>query len=53
MLYRCAPRGAPTAGYIHADSGKRYVLVAIVNHSHANAARPAIDVLIDWTIQDK
>lgn len=41
------------AGYIHAQSGKRYVLVAIVNHAHANAARPALDALIDWAAQDK
>ena len=40
------------AGYIHARSGKRYVLVAIVNHAHANASRPALDALIDWATQD-
>jgi len=40
------------AGYVHAQSGKRYVLVAIVNHPNANAARPAMDVLIDWTTKD-
>jgi len=41
------------AGYIDAASGKRYVLVAMVNHPNANAARPAIDALIDWTAQDR
>jgi D-alanyl-D-alanine carboxypeptidase/D-alanyl-D-alanine-endopeptidase (penicillin-binding protein 4) len=40
------------AGYVHAASGKRYVLVAIVNHSQAAAARPAIEALIDWTARD-
>jgi D-alanyl-D-alanine carboxypeptidase/D-alanyl-D-alanine-endopeptidase (penicillin-binding protein 4) len=40
------------AGYVHARSGKRYVLVAVVNHSHANAARPAMDALIDWATKD-
>ena len=40
------------AGYVHAASGKRYCLVAIVNHANANAARPAINALIDWTEQD-
>jgi D-alanyl-D-alanine carboxypeptidase/D-alanyl-D-alanine-endopeptidase (penicillin-binding protein 4) len=40
------------AGYVHAASGKRYVLVAIVNHPNANAARPAIDALIDWAAKD-
>jgi len=41
------------AGYVHAASGKRYVLVALINHSNANAARPAIDALVDWAIQDQ
>ncbi|MDI1246167.1 MAG: D-alanyl-D-alanine carboxypeptidase/D-alanyl-D-alanine-endopeptidase [Rhodoferax sp.] len=40
------------AGYVHATSGKRYVLVAIVNHPNANAARPALDALIDWAVMD-
>ena len=41
------------AGYVHAASGKRYVLVALINHPNANAARPAIDALVDWTVQDR
>jgi D-alanyl-D-alanine carboxypeptidase/D-alanyl-D-alanine-endopeptidase (penicillin-binding protein 4) len=41
------------AGYVHAASGKRYVLVAIVNHANANAARPAIDALVDWAMKDR
>ncbi len=40
------------AGYVHAASGKGYVLVAIVNHPNAGAVRPALDALIDWTVQD-
>ena len=40
------------AGYVHAASGKRYVLVAIANHANANAARPALDALLDWTVKD-
>lgn len=40
------------AGYVHATSGKRYVLVAVVNHPNANAARPALDALIDWAARD-
>lgn len=40
------------AGYVLAASGKRYVLVAIVNHPNAPAARPAIEALIDWTAKD-
>ena len=40
------------AGYVHAPSGKRYVLVAIINHANANAARPALDALLDWAMKD-
>ena len=40
------------AGYVHAASGKRYVLVAIANHPQAGAARAAIEALIDWTARD-
>lgn len=40
------------AGYVHAASGKRYVLVAIVNHPNAGAVRPALDALIDWAVMD-
>ena len=41
------------AGFVHAASGRRYVLVAIVNHPNAAAARPAIDALVDWTARDQ
>jgi len=40
------------AGFVHAASGKRYVLVAIANHPQAAMARPAIEALIDWTARD-
>jgi D-alanyl-D-alanine carboxypeptidase/D-alanyl-D-alanine-endopeptidase (penicillin-binding protein 4) len=43
---------AGVAGYVHAASGKRYVLVAIANHPQAHAARPAIEALIDWAARD-
>ena len=43
---------AGVAGYVHADSGKRYVLVAIANHPNANAARPAIEALVEWAAKD-
>ncbi|MFZ2737267.1 MAG: D-alanyl-D-alanine carboxypeptidase/D-alanyl-D-alanine-endopeptidase [Burkholderiaceae bacterium] len=43
---------AGVAGYVLGESGKRYILVVIVNHPQANLARPAIDALIDWTIKD-
>jgi len=41
------------AGYIHASSGKRYVLVAIINHPNAAAARPALEALVDWAADDR
>jgi serine-type D-Ala-D-Ala carboxypeptidase/endopeptidase (penicillin-binding protein 4) len=41
------------AGYVLGASGKRYVLVAIVNHPNAGAARPALDALVQWTIDDR
>lgn len=40
------------AGYVLADSGRRYVLVAIVEHPQAGAARPALEALLHWTIAD-
>jgi D-alanyl-D-alanine carboxypeptidase/D-alanyl-D-alanine-endopeptidase (penicillin-binding protein 4) len=40
------------AGYVLADSGRRYVLVALVEHPQAGAARPALDALLHWTIAD-
>ncbi len=43
---------AAVAGYVHGQSGKRYVLVAIINHGNANAARAAFAALIDWAARD-
>ena len=40
------------AGYVHGYSGQRYVLVAMVNHPNAGAARPVLDALVDWVAQD-
>jgi D-alanyl-D-alanine carboxypeptidase/D-alanyl-D-alanine-endopeptidase (penicillin-binding protein 4) len=40
------------AGYVLSDSGRRYVLVAIVNHAQAKAVRPALDALVQWTLRD-
>lgn len=44
---------AAVAGFVHGHSGRRYVLVAIANHANANAARPAIEALIEWTVKDQ
>ena len=38
------------AGYVHGKGGQRWVLVALINHPNANAARPALDALLDWTV---
>ena len=43
---------AGIAGYVLSNSGRRYVLVAIVNHPQAGAARPALDALVQWTMRD-
>jgi D-alanyl-D-alanine carboxypeptidase/D-alanyl-D-alanine-endopeptidase (penicillin-binding protein 4) len=43
---------AAVAGFVHAESGRRYVLVAIVNHPNANAARPALEALVEWVAAD-
>jgi D-alanyl-D-alanine carboxypeptidase/D-alanyl-D-alanine-endopeptidase (penicillin-binding protein 4) len=43
---------AAVAGYVLGDSGRRYVLVAIVNHPQAGASRPALDALVQWAIHD-
>jgi serine-type D-Ala-D-Ala carboxypeptidase/endopeptidase (penicillin-binding protein 4) len=40
------------AGYVLANSGKRYVVVVIINQPGATAARTAIDVVLDWAIKD-
>jgi D-alanyl-D-alanine carboxypeptidase/D-alanyl-D-alanine-endopeptidase (penicillin-binding protein 4) len=42
------------AGYVEGNSGKRYVLVALINHANANteAARAAMETLVDWTAKD-
>ena len=40
------------AGYLLAPSGRRYVLVGIVNHPDAAAARPALEALIEWAAND-
>jgi serine-type D-Ala-D-Ala carboxypeptidase/endopeptidase (penicillin-binding protein 4) len=41
---------AGVAGYVLADDGRRYVVVAIINHPNANGARGALDALARWTL---
>jgi D-alanyl-D-alanine carboxypeptidase/D-alanyl-D-alanine-endopeptidase (penicillin-binding protein 4) len=43
---------AGVAGYVLSDDGRRYVLVALINHPNANAARPALDALVQWSLRD-
>ncbi|MES1162744.1 MAG: D-alanyl-D-alanine carboxypeptidase/D-alanyl-D-alanine-endopeptidase, partial [Rhizobacter sp.] len=45
---------AGIAGYVLANSGRRYVVVAIANHPNASAAstRPAFDALVQWAATD-
>lgn len=43
---------AAIAGYLLADSGQRYVIVAMINHPNAGAARPALDALVQWGLRD-
>ena len=40
------------AGYVLSSSGRRYVVVAIVNHANAGGARPALDALVQWAAND-
>jgi D-alanyl-D-alanine carboxypeptidase/D-alanyl-D-alanine-endopeptidase (penicillin-binding protein 4) len=36
------------AGYVHAASGRRYAVVAIINHANARDGQPAHDALLQW-----
>ncbi|HUQ11543.1 MAG TPA: D-alanyl-D-alanine carboxypeptidase/D-alanyl-D-alanine-endopeptidase [Steroidobacteraceae bacterium] len=40
------------AGYVMAASGKRYVVVAIINHPNAGGGTGAHDALIDWVYRN-
>ncbi|APW40219.1 D-alanyl-D-alanine carboxypeptidase/D-alanyl-D-alanine-endopeptidase [Rhodoferax koreense] len=44
---------AAVAGYATGRSGQRYVVVGIVNHPNAGAARPALDALVEWAVKDR
>ncbi len=43
---------AGVAGYVLANNGHRYVVVAVVNHPNAGSARPALDALVQWAINE-
>ena len=41
------------AGFAHAASGQRYIVVFMINHAFASAARPAVDALLEWAVKDQ
>ena len=43
---------AGVAGYVLSNAGKRYAVVAIINHPNANAARPALEAVVQWAVRD-
>jgi D-alanyl-D-alanine carboxypeptidase/D-alanyl-D-alanine-endopeptidase (penicillin-binding protein 4) len=40
------------AGYVHAASGRRYVVVAIINHPNAGNGQAAHDALLQWVFSN-
>jgi len=40
------------AGIVDAPSGRRWVMVAVVNHPQAHAARPVLEAVLRWVAQD-
>jgi D-alanyl-D-alanine carboxypeptidase/D-alanyl-D-alanine-endopeptidase (penicillin-binding protein 4) len=40
------------AGSVLGTSGRRYVLVAMIQHPNAPAGRPALDALVKWAAED-
>jgi D-alanyl-D-alanine carboxypeptidase/D-alanyl-D-alanine-endopeptidase (penicillin-binding protein 4) len=40
------------AGYANGNSGTRYIVVGLINHPNAGAARPALDALLEWTVKE-
>jgi D-alanyl-D-alanine carboxypeptidase/D-alanyl-D-alanine-endopeptidase (penicillin-binding protein 4) len=44
---------AAMAGVVEGDSGRRYAVVGIVNHTQADAARPLLEALIAWAAHDR
>jgi len=43
---------AARAGYVHLPGGQRLLLVAMINHPNALAARPVFEALLDWALRD-
>ena len=43
---------ASVAGFVLGNSGRRYVVVGVVNHPNAGAGRPALEALVQWAAND-
>ena len=41
------------AGYALGRSGQRWIVVVLIHHDQAQAARPALEALVQWAIQDE
>ena len=44
---------AAVAGYVDGESGRRHVVVGLIQHPGAGQARPVLDALLDWARQDR
>jgi D-alanyl-D-alanine carboxypeptidase/D-alanyl-D-alanine-endopeptidase (penicillin-binding protein 4) len=44
---------AAIAGYLLAQDGRRYVVVAVINHPNAAAGKPALDALVEWAARPR
>ena len=40
------------AGYVIDAGGRRYVVVALINHPDAARGQPALDFLVQWVYRD-
>lgn len=44
---------AAVAGYVDGESGRRHVVVGLIQHPRAANARPVLDALLNWVRQDQ
>ena len=44
---------AAVAGYVDGESGRRHVVVGLIQHPDAAQARPVLDALLSWVRQDQ
>ncbi len=44
---------ASIAGVVEGASGKRHVVVGLINHPQASSGRPALDALMAWAMNDQ